>query len=156
MCGGADMPLKPLLVASVMLLLAQVGDGFAADSAGAFDGKWTGSATSTAKQCKSAKVAVSVEGPMVIGQAQFADDDAPNNINGTIRGDGTFGATIGWQPLRVRLETSARITKLSQHEADGREFQEGKGAAVEIFPVLGETAATVEPRNRAFDDPTLG
>ena len=58
--------------------------------------------------------------------------------------------------VRVRLETSARITKLSQHEADGREFQEGKGAAVEIFPVLGETAATVEPRNRAFDDPTLG
>src|SRR5208282_6528429 len=29
--------------------------------------------------------------------------------------------------LRVRLETSARITKLSQHEADGREFQERKG-----------------------------
>src|SRR5208282_3278936 len=58
--------------------------------------------------------------------------------------------------LRVRLETSARITKLSQHEADGREFQERKGVAVEIFPVLGEASATVEPRNRAFDDPTLG
>src|SRR5271169_551422 len=100
MCGGADMPLKPLLVASVMLLLAQVGDGFAADSAGAFDGKRTGSATSTVKQCKSAKVAVSVECTMVIGQAQFADDDAAAaNINGTIREDGTFGATIGWQPL---------------------------------------------------------
>ena len=94
------MPLKPLLVASVMLLLAQVGDGFAADSAGAFDGKWIGSATSTVKQCKSAKVAVSVEGTMVIGQAQFEDDDAAAaNLNGTIRGDGTFGATIGWQPL---------------------------------------------------------
>jgi hypothetical protein len=58
--------------------------------------------------------------------------------------------------LRVRLKTSSRITELSQHEADGREFQEGERVAVEIFPVLGEAAATVEPRNRAFDDPTLG
>jgi hypothetical protein len=58
--------------------------------------------------------------------------------------------------LRVRLGTSARITKLSQHEADGGEFQEREGVAVEIFPVLGEAAATVEPGNRAFDDPALG
>src|SRR3990172_1432256 len=50
--------------------------------------------------------------------------------------------------LRVRLKTSARITKLSQHEADGGEFQEREGVAVEIFPVLGEAAATVEPCNR--------
>ena len=28
--------------------------------------------------------------------------------------------------------------------------------AVEVFPILGETAATVEPGDRAFDDPTLG
>ena len=58
--------------------------------------------------------------------------------------------------LRVRLKTFSRITKLSQHEADGCKFQERKGIAVEIFPVLGEAAATVEPGNRAFDDPTLG
>ena len=58
--------------------------------------------------------------------------------------------------LRVRPKTSSWITELSQHEADGREFQEREGAAVEIFPVLGEAAATVEPCNRAFDDPTLG
>jgi hypothetical protein len=58
--------------------------------------------------------------------------------------------------LRVRLKTFSRITKLSQHEADGREFQEGKGVAVEIFPVLGEAAATIEPCDRAFDDPALG
>jgi hypothetical protein len=36
--------------------------------------------------------------------------------------------------LRVRLKTSSRIAELSQHEADGGEFQEGKTAAVEIFP----------------------
>ena len=58
--------------------------------------------------------------------------------------------------LRVRLKTSSRIAELSQHEADGGEFQEGKTAAVEIFPVLGETAAAVEPSNRTLDDPTLG
>ena len=57
---------------------------------------------------------------------------------------------------RVRPKTSARVTKLSQHEADGGEFQEREGVAVEIFPILGEAAATIEPRNRAFDDPALG
>jgi hypothetical protein len=60
------------------------------------------------------------------------------------------------QCLRVRLKTFSRITELSQHDADGGEFQECEGVAIEIFPVLGEAAATVEPRNRAFDDPTLG
>ncbi len=76
-----------------MLLLAQFSDGFAAGGSGPFDGNWTGSATSTVEQCKSAKVTVTVEGMIVTGQAQFAND-APN-INGTVREDGTFGATIG-------------------------------------------------------------
>ena len=58
--------------------------------------------------------------------------------------------------LRVRPKTSSWITELSQHEADGGEFQEREGAAVEIFPILGEAAATIEPRNRTFDDPALG
>jgi hypothetical protein len=31
-----------------------------------------------------------------------------------------------------------------------------KGVAVQIFPILGEATATVEPGDRAFDDPTLG
>jgi hypothetical protein len=57
----------------------------------------------------------------------------------------------GLEPLRVRFKTSSRITELSQHEANGREFQEREGVAIEIFPVLGEAAATVEPRNSAFD-----
>jgi hypothetical protein len=58
--------------------------------------------------------------------------------------------------LRVRPKTSSWITEFSQHEADGREFQEREGAPVEIFPVLGEATAAVEPGDRAFDDPTLG
>jgi len=75
--------MKRVLVASVapMLLLAQFSDGFAAGGSGPFDGNWTGSATSTVEQCKSAKVTVTVEGMIVTGQAQFAND-APH-INGT-------------------------------------------------------------------------
>ena len=60
------------------------------------------------------------------------------------------------ESLRVRFKTSSGVIELSQHEADGGQFQEREGVAVEIFPVLGETAATVEPRNRTLDDPTLG
>jgi hypothetical protein len=54
--------MKRVLVASVapMLLLAQFSDGFAAGGSGPFDGNWTGSATSTVEQCKSAKVTVTV------------------------------------------------------------------------------------------------
>src|ERR1019366_7379711 len=54
--------------------------------------------------------------------------------------------------IRVRPISSSRVTKLSQHEADRGEFQEREGIAVEIFPILGEAAATVEPRNGALDD----
>ena len=57
---------------------------------------------------------------------------------------------------RVRLRTCSRVAELSQHEADGGDFQEREAAGVEIFPVLGETAATVEPSNGALDDPPLG
>jgi hypothetical protein len=83
---------------SSMLLLAQFGEGFVAGNSGPFDGQWTGSAKSAAAECKSAKVRVTVEGTIVFGQAQFANE-APNIISGTVRGDGSFGATIGWQPL---------------------------------------------------------
>ena len=61
------------------------------------------------------------------------------------------GRSAGFSPLRVRPKTSSRITEFSQHEADGCEFQERKGAAVEIFLVLGEATAAVEPGDRAFD-----
>ncbi len=47
-------------------------------------------------------------------------------------------------------------TELSQHEADGGEFEEGEGVAIEIFPILGEAAAGLEPGDRAPDDPALG
>jgi hypothetical protein len=104
-----------MLVASVvpMLLLAQFTDGFAAGVSGPFDGNWTGSATSTVEQCKSAKVTVTVEGTIVKGQAQFAND-APN-INGTVREDGTFGATIR-RPRHVSFPPdSDQIADITPH-----------------------------------------
>ena len=44
-----------------------------------------------------------------------------------------------------------RIAELSQHEADGCEFQEREGVAIEVLPVLGEAAVAVEPGEGAFD-----
>ena len=35
-------------------------------------------------------------------------------------------------------------------------MEEGERVVVAIFPVLGEPAASVEPGDRAFDDPSLG
>jgi hypothetical protein len=40
----------------------------------------------------------------------------------------------------------------AEAETDGCEFQEREGVAVEIFPILGEAATTVEPCDGAFDD----
>jgi hypothetical protein len=103
--------MKRVLVASVtsMLFLMQFSEGFAAGSSGPFDGQWTGSAKSAVARCKSAKVTLTVEGTIVIGQAQFANE-TPNIINGTVREDGSFGATIGWQPL---------VGKFSSDEFEG-------------------------------------
>jgi hypothetical protein len=81
-------------VATQLLFLLQFGDAYAD---GPYDGEWTGSATSTGRQCKPAMVTLTVQGKVVIGQAKF-EVDAPN-INGTVLADGTFGATIGFQRL---------------------------------------------------------
>ena len=92
---GSQM--KRLLIVAAgahMLFLSQLGDGYAA---GPYDGVWTGSATSTGRGCRPAIVTLTVEGKVVTGQARF-ERDAPN-INGTVREDGSFGATIGFQPL---------------------------------------------------------
>src|SRR5712671_5169346 len=68
-----------------------------------------------------------------------------------------ISARLATRPsLRVCFKTCSRVTKLSQHEADGGKFQEREGVAVEIFPILGETATTIEPCDGSFDDPTLG
>ena len=58
--------------------------------------------------------------------------------------------------LRVRPETLCRITEFSEHESHGRELDEGERVAVEVLPVLGQSAAAVEPGDGAFDHPTPG
>ena len=74
---------------------------------------------------------------------------------------GDFMVTY-WNPspittfLRVRPETLCRITEFSEHESNGRELDEGERVAVEVLPVLGQSAAAVEPGDGAFDPPTPG
>ena len=81
--------------ATFLLLLSQFNN---AAAAGPYDGEWTGTATSSGERCKSAVVRLTIEGEVVLGQAKF-ERDAPN-INGTVDRDGTFGGTIGFQPIR--------------------------------------------------------
>jgi hypothetical protein len=83
-----------LIVASIVQMLF-ISNAY---SAGPYDGEWTGSATSTSgRRCKPAKITITVQGKVATGQARF-EVDTPN-INGTVREDGSFGATLGWQPL---------------------------------------------------------
>jgi hypothetical protein len=77
-----------------MLLLGQLGHACAA---GPFDGEWKGFAAASRGPCKPAIVTMIVEDSAVTGQARF-ETDAPR-ISGTVRSDGSFGATIGWRPL---------------------------------------------------------
>ena len=94
--GIAQMK-RLLIVASIahLLLLSQLRDSCAA---GSYDGEWTGSATSsTGGRCRPANVTLTVQGKVVTGRAKFEIDAA--SISGTVSEDGTFGATIGFQPL---------------------------------------------------------
>jgi hypothetical protein len=62
-----------------------------------YDGEWSGSATATIGPCKPALVTLTVTGRVGTGQVKFERDVA--NIGGTVREDGSFGATIGFRPL---------------------------------------------------------
>src|SRR5580658_780603 len=48
------------------------------------------------------------------------------------------------------------MTEFSEHEADGCEAEESERGSSEIFPVLCQPAAAVEPPDGAFDDPSFG
>ena len=66
------------------------------------------------------------------------------------------GRALELSILRVRPGTLCRITEFSEHESNGRELDEGERVAVEVLPVLGQSAAAVEPGDGAFDHPTPG
>ena len=48
------------------------------------------------------------------------------------------------------------LQSFREHESNGRELDEGERVAVEVLPVLGQSAAAVEPGDGAFDHPTPG
>jgi len=58
--------------------------------------------------------------------------------------------------LRVCPGRLGGVAELSQHQADESETQKGKRLAVEIFPILGQPAAAVEPGEGALDNPAFG
>jgi hypothetical protein len=87
------------------------------------------------------------------GRGQYVDDlHRPRELHGYVLRAPCGHATFA---VRVRPETSSRITKFSEHEADGCEAQERERIVVEIFPVLGKPATAVEPADCSLDDPAL-
>jgi hypothetical protein len=86
------------IVASVIFWMLSPQTG---DAGGPYDGQWSGSATATTGPCKPAPVTLSVLGKIVTGRATFERE--AKDIRGTIAEDGTFGATIGWQPISGRF-----------------------------------------------------
>ena len=63
------------------------------------------------------------------------------------------------QTLRVRPESSCGIAipgDPSEHEPDARQPDEGDGRPVEVFVVLGQTPAAVDPGDGALDNPAPG
>jgi len=80
--------MKRLLIGSLLLLLSPLSETCAA---GLHDGDWTGPATSSSgARCRAMTVTLTVEGRVATGRARFES---------TVSEDGTFGATIGFQPL---------------------------------------------------------
>ncbi len=72
------------------------------------------------------------------------------------RGLVRFTDTRKFQSLRVRPESSWGITisgESSEHEPDARQSDEGDGGPVEIFVVLSQASATIDPGDGALDDP---
>ena len=80
----------------------------------------------------------------------------PDTVAGLWAADGDIAIAYDELWLRVRPETLCRITEFSEHESNGRELDEGERVAVEVLPVLGQSAAAVEPGDGAFDPPTPG
>src|SRR5215475_5137170 len=57
--------------------------------------------------------------------------------------------------VRVCPGSLSRITKLSQHESDRRESEEGQRIAAEVLKIFGQATATVEPGDSPFNYPAF-
>src|ERR1700751_2467044 len=58
--------------------------------------------------------------------------------------------------LRVHPGSWCGLTKPSEHHSDGGPAQESEAVSVQAFPILGKTAAAVEPSDGSLDDPAFG
>src|SRR5450631_3776421 len=56
--------------------------------------------------------------------------------------------------LSVRPRSSSTQTKLSEHEANRGEAEKSECVSVEVFEILGQPAAAIEPSESALDNPT--
>ena len=87
--------LLPVMAIAGALFLANSGN---VDAAGPYDGEWSGSARAARDgQCNAANVTLTIRNNEAAGQAKFGFES--RNIFGTVRPDGTLGATIGFQYL---------------------------------------------------------
>src|SRR5215475_14059246 len=68
---------------------------------------------------------------------------------------GEIGFRLGHKALRVCPGSLSRITKLSQHESDRRESEEGQRIAAEVLKIFGQATATVEPGDSPFNYPAF-
>jgi hypothetical protein len=96
-CTNKHSIKRLLLVASIasVLFSSNFSNVYAA---GPYDGEWNGSARVVKNgRCRPANVTLTVLGNEAVGQAKFDLD--VRNIVGTVRPDGTFGGTIGFQHL---------------------------------------------------------
>ena len=72
---------------------------------GPFNGEWSGSAAAAGGRCRPAVVTLTVSGKAVTGEARFESESL--GIHGTVREDGGFGATIGFQHLVGKFTDNA-------------------------------------------------
>jgi hypothetical protein len=104
LAGGNVKRMKRRLVAAAtcLLLLSQLGSSHAE---GPYDGQWTGTATPDRGRCRQANITMTIAGRVVSGEAQL--EGGTSEIRGTVWEDGSFGATLGFQPLTGQFRRDA-------------------------------------------------
>ena len=111
-------------------------------------------------EISSAIMPTSVELDAALIRIKREVEEQKDNLFSSFEYDKVFNdkvlSALNTKDLRVRPETLCRITEFSEHESNGRELDEGERVAVEVLPVLGQSAAAVEPGDGAFDHPTPG
>ena len=61
---------------------------------------------------------------------------------------------VAGKRLRVGPKSSLTQTKLSEHETNRGEAEKSERVSGEVFEILGQATAAIEPSEGAFDNPT--